>query len=162
MVGELNVTQRVRGSIAREFFRDQAVIRWRRTWAPADTMILCSAKSSRLAIERCSDRCFHFERGPSSAVYLVAPASIGRFVLLDLDPAGENPARAYLEMVGRLPSLFLLGACGQRPSLSKRSGMSTTPFAQAFRLVWRVRRMLSSLRLIRWALWTTRSRTASA
>jgi len=47
-------------------------------------------------------------------------------------------------------------------ALSKRSGMSTAPRAQAFRPGLRVRRMLSPLRSIRWALWTRRSRTASA
>lgn len=54
------------------------------------------------------------------------------------------------------------GHVGSALALSKRSGMSTAPHAQAFRSGLRVRRMLSPLRSIRWALWTRRSRTASA
>ena len=47
-------------------------------------------------------------------------------------------------------------------ALSKRSGMSTAPRAQAFRPGLRVRRRLSPVSSMRWALWTRRSRMASA
>jgi hypothetical protein len=47
-----------------------------------------------------------------------------------------------------------------RFALSKRSGMSTAPLAQAFRPGLRVRRRLSPARSMRCALWTKRSRTA--
>ena len=61
---------------------------------------------------------------------------------------------------------FLLLRCsghvGNALAVSKRSGMSRVPRAQACRAHWRVWRKLSPERSSRWALWTRRSTTTSA
>ena len=80
-------------------------------------------------------------------------SGIGEAARSTLNHGSKSSLSVAASAVGMWATLF---------ALSKRSGMSPAPRAQVFRPGFRVRRMLSPLRSIRWALWTRRSRTASA